>query len=269
MAQIVSQSLLPPVGVATTQDQENVSTEVQEILRKKPIMLNFPGSRVIGSNLYYDDVKMDLVETLSLWGRYKVSLNSTRFSSTAHASIPSQALLGYVILHLVLPEYTINERLGAAPNNSITDAIACNSSWGINCIQQMEVRFGGGQAYQISGDSVYHFLVGQNSYERSSELINVFAGESFATGETSDTVSTTVPAQHAFVIIPTPFSGDGTHAKKKFDMSSLNQELTLYFTFKPLNQIVGGPGVNTSKAYNPAGFDIAEIIVNQTEYMGK
>ena len=177
MSQTVTQSMHPRDNSGSVEDQLNVNRQVDQILQNDKILMHFPGKSILSSDLYYENVEMNLVETLELNGRYVTSLSSSRFGSTSTATIQNQSLLGYMYLNLTFPAHIF-------PKDTDTQdiTIAANSSWGYCSINQYEIKFQSGASYILSGQGIVDLITAQSgSAARAHEIINVMGGEAFST----------------------------------------------------------------------------------------
>lgn len=198
------------------------------------------------SNLYYkdSDVVVSELETTVTVGRYKQSLTSLAFGSTAEISIPNQDFLSDVYLHLQTP--------------TLPPGAALSSQWSYSAIKSLRYQWGSSNVSQvsISGESLYMRNFKQAETKEKRDLVGNLAG----TLQLGNNLTSPIAAQDGLILLPTPWSMLSTDDKKKpYDTSLLTSNILIQIVFEESTSFIS---VNSAVVL-PNAFLKGEILLKQ------
>lgn len=214
-----------------------------EYVSTKRTMLSSPGRSL--NTMYYNQLSLDVssVEAMYTTGRYKTSLNSTAFGSSAQCTIPNASFLGTTYLSASLPALVANQALPRG--------------WLYHAIDSLEFLVGSSNVslLRMDGKSVLQVVMAQCCTEERRNEIYRLAGEEITTAGV-------IP--EGVCILPLPWSTlCGYMQKKELDTNVLNNPITVRINFVQNNRLYGGSGAR------PVGFDRLEVLTRQADLDNK
>ncbi len=199
------------------------------------------------SHLYYSDadVKVSELETHCTVGRYKQSLTSLVFGSTAEITIPNQDFLSDVYLLLQTPQFPIGSSL--------------SSQWAYSSIKSLRYQWGSSNVSQIeiSGEALWmkNFIDAETKEKR--DLVNDLSGVI----NIGTNLTTIIPAQTAIIQLPTPWSLLAScDEKKPYDTSLLSSNIIIQIVFEDSTSFIT---VGPANPVLPNSFLRGEIYLKQ------
>lgn len=195
-------------------------------LTDSKVILSSPGTLV--SDIYYtkQNSTVDQVEVEYTSGKFKQSLSSKSFQSSAAVNIPNNSLIELMTLELTLPDLNADTCLPRG--------------WGYMAIQRIDYTWGGCNIGNISinGHSLFQTVMTQClTSEKKSQVLKLGGEEKLAPNGSESS---------ATVILPLPWSSiQGLMAgkKKPYDSSILSDPIQVMIYFRSAKEIYGGSGV--------------------------
>lgn len=199
------------------------------------------------SHLYYNDdmVKVSELETHTTVGRYKQSLTSLVFGSTAEITIPNQDFLSDVYLILQTPVFPIGSTL--------------SDQWAYACIKSLRYQWGSSNVSQIeiSGETLFmkNFIDCETKEKRD------LAGDLAGRINVGSDLTTVIPSQLCMIQLPTPWSLIASCDKKlPYDTSLLSSNIIIQIVFEDATSFIS---VGAANPVLPNSFLRGEIYLKQ------
>lgn len=224
-------------------------------LEEKRTLTAMPGRKY--DSLYYnkDSSKVEIIENLATFGKYRVNLSSPQYGSTSTVTFPNMNFIGKCILHLELPVPSG----GAAGNSALT------RGWGLALIQSIDLLVGNANisTQKIERASMFHSLVASCQTAEALDFNLRAAGEAFNGSYPADLqIEGKIMAD---VVIDLPWSNYCTSMADKlyFDTSLLTAPISLNITFNQPQSIWGTSYTPPSNSFT------AQLTYRQLELTNK
>lgn len=206
----------------------------------KRVLESMPGRRY--DDLYYnpENSKVQLIENVSTFGKYKVNLSSAFYGGTSSVTFPNLNFIGKCYLHFEIPVPNFED-----PN--MTRITLCNG-WALSLINNVELLIGNANisSQRIDKISMYHSLVASKQTADDLKFDLNAAGEcatkSFPADPLQRSSANIIDGKYvADVILDLPWSNycSGMSDKLYFDTSLLTAPITLNITLNGANSIWG------------------------------
>lgn len=169
-----------------------MQNQLRRILSSKAPLLNTPGT-VIENDLYYDasSSSVTAVEMQNTFGKDQIAFTNAAMGTNPAAYVPSVYFAGTTFLHLVLKQYTCQDKFGQG-SNYVPFFHMCHG-WGFHAVQNIVVYMGASSVAQIEmgGFGNFMFQLAACETKRKREAMISAAGQYM---NTLDAVSQIAPA---------------------------------------------------------------------------
>lgn len=201
----------------------------------KRILRSMPGRTY--DNLYYnsENSKVERIENVATFGKYKVNLTSPTYGGTSSITFPNLNFIGKCYLHIELP----------VPGAWANHMTLCNG-YALSLINNVELLIGNANisSQRIDKISMFHSLFASKQTADDLKFDIDAAGNLVATDFAPSTSSTgrIIGTNYvADVILDLPWSNylQGACDKLYFDTSILTSPITINITFNQANAIWG------------------------------